>query len=134
MIKLKNGKEYEELFVDLQGDSLVVAIKAAGLKYDDIEVVFKQPEVIRRIELIHQVEGEQTDIARVWEDYTQVLSIEKHFDYPDNLTTVDVFFVVLSQDNSMDMIKKVKSNVEESNNDIMLALTEVYEMLLAQEV
>lgn len=131
MIKLKNGKEYEELFVDLQGETLVVAVKADGLKYDDIETVFKDPEAISKIEVMRQVENEM-ETVQIWNDYTQVLSIEKRFDYPDNLTTVDVFFVALSQDNSRDMIKEVKSTVKESNDAIMMALTEVYEMIIGE--
>lgn len=131
MIKLKNGKEYEELFVDLQGETLVVAVKADGLKYDDIETVFKDPEAISKIEVMQQTEDGMETI-KVWNDYIQVLSIEKHFNYPDNLTTVDVFFIQLSQDNSRDMIKEVKSTVKESNDAIMMALCEVYEMIIGE--
>ena len=131
MIKLKNGKEYEELFVDLQGETLVVAVKADGLKYDDIETVFKDPEAISKIEVMRQVENEM-ETVQIWNDYIQVLSIEKHFNYPYNLTTVDVFFIQLSQDNSRDMIKEVKSTVKESNDAIMMALCEVYEMAIGE--
>lgn len=131
MIKLKNGKEYEELFVDLQGETLVVAVKADGLKYDDIETVFKDPEAISKIEVMRQVENEM-ETVQIWNDYIQVLSIEKHFNYPYNLTTVDVFFIQLSQDNSRDMIKEVKSTVKESNDAIMMALCEVYEMAIVE--
>ena len=80
---------------------------------------------------MRQVENEM-ETVQIWNDYTQVLSIEKRFDYPDNLTTVDVFFVALSQDNSRDMIKEVKSTVKESNDAIMMALTEVYEMVIGE--
>lgn len=131
MIKLKNGKEYEELFVDLQGETLVVAIKADGLKYDDVEVAFKNAEAISEIEVMRKTEDGMETI-KVWNDYIQVLSIEKHFNYPDNLTTVDVFFIQLSQDNSRDMIKEVKSTVKESNDAIMMALCEVYEMIIGE--
>lgn len=131
MIKLKNGKEYEELFVDLQGETLVIAITADGLKYDDVEVAFKNTEAISEIEVMRKTE-EGMETIKVWNDYIQVLSIEKHFNYPDNLTTVDVFFVVLSQDNSKDMIKEIKSTVKESNDAIMMALCEVYEMVIGE--
>lgn len=131
MIKLKNGNVYEELFADLQEETLVVAIKADGLKYDDVEMDFGDAEAISRIEVSFLKDG-TPEVVKVWEDYRQVLSIEKRFDYPDNMTTVDVFFIALSQDNSKDLIKEVKSSVKESNDAIMMALCEVYEMIIGE--
>lgn len=136
ILKLSNGTKFKVLYTASgeilgQGEkTLEIGVLLEEKKSPlDIENAFKNNS--ERIEIGDKGANEQGEeisfeISQVFEGYSQIrtYTVNRHFVYDIDQTAEVVQIIMREPD--------LKTEVQKTNNDIMMALTEVYEMIIGE--